>query len=130
MTPRPTWRLLPCGAGFPKTVNVKLAVTFAFRKQRKPLVTSLQSFASRLPALLTVLALLGIQGLDNTDPEGSAHEDAENRDNEKIGLWIAVLRVVKPWPAVVDVFASHDRTRERAHAQQYAVPGMPCQSLA
>tara|TARA_R100000030_G_scaffold28967_1_gene21402 strand:- start:7 stop:150 length:144 start_codon:yes stop_codon:yes gene_type:complete len=22
MTPRPTWRLLPCGAGFPRTVNV------------------------------------------------------------------------------------------------------------
>ena len=89
----------------------------------------LQAFAGGLPALLAVLTLLGIQGLDNTDPEGSAHEDAENRDNEKIGLWIAVLRVIKPWPAVVDVFASHERTRERAHAQQYALPGMPCQRL-
>jgi hypothetical protein len=30
---------------------------------------------------------------------------------------------------VVDVFVVHERTRKRAHAQQYAVPGMPCQRL-
>lgn len=108
MTPRPTWRLLPCGAGFPKTVNVKLAVTFVFRKQRKPLVTSLQSFASRLPTLLAMCPLLRIQGLGQADPESTAEKSAKDCDDDAIGFGAAVLRVIKPWAPVWCFVVRHE----------------------
>ena len=108
MTPRPTWRLLPCGAGLPKTVNVRLAVTFAFRKHRKPPVRSLQSFAGRLPALLAMCPLLSIQGLGQADPEGAAEKCAKDCDDDAIGLGAAVLRVIKPWAPVWCFVVRHE----------------------
>ena len=60
-------------------------------------------------------------------PKGSAHQKAENAYDDCVGFRAAPLRVIKAWAAVVDVFGSHERTRGRAHAQQYAVGGIPCQ---
>ena len=71
--------------------------------------------------------LLGIQGLGQADPKGTSEEAAKNSDDDGIGSGGAVLRIVETWAAVIDVFVVHERTRERAHARQYGVPGMPCQ---
>lgn len=60
-------------------------------------------------------------------PKGSAHQKAEDAYDDCVGFGAALLRVIEAWAAVVDVFASHERTRGRAHAQQYAVGGIPCQ---
>ena len=76
-----------------------------------------------------MLALLGIQGLRQSNPKTTAHQNAKNRDDDEIGLRRVALRVIKAWATVVDVLVFHERTRERAHAQQYAVPGMPRQRL-
>ena len=72
-------------------------------------------------------ALLLVESVNQTDPQSTAKQDAENCNNDGVGLGAAVFRVIKAGTAVVDVFAVHERTRERAHAQQYAVPGIPCQ---
>lgn len=74
-----------------------------------------------------MLTLLGVQGLGQTDPEGTSKEAAEDCDDDGVGFGGAALRIVKTWAAVVDVFVVHERTRERAHAQQYGVIGIPCQ---
>ena len=74
-------------------------------------------------------ALLLVESVNQTDPQSTAKQDAENCNNDGVGLGAAVFRVIETWTAIVDVFAVHERTRERAHAQQYAVPGMPCQRL-
>ena len=71
--------------------------------------------------------LLLIQSVSETDPQSTAKQDAENCNNDGVGLGAAVFRVIKTWTPIVDVFAVHERTRERAHAQQYDVDGMPCQ---
>ena len=89
----------------------------------------LQAFAGGLPALLTMLALLLVESVSKTDPQSTAKQDAENCNNDGVGLGAAVFRVIEAGTAIVDVFVVHERTRERAHAQQYAVPGMPCQRL-
>jgi hypothetical protein len=44
----------------------------------------LQLFASGLPASLTVLSLLGIQGLSKSNPKTTAHQDAKDGDNDEI----------------------------------------------
>ena len=74
-------------------------------------------------------ALLLVESVNQTDPQSTAKQDAENCNNDGVDLGAAVFRVIETWTAIVDVFAVHERTRERAHAQQYAVPGMPCQRL-
>ena len=70
-------------------------------------------------------ALLLVKSVNQTDPQSTAKQDAENCNNDGVGLGAAVFRVIKTRTAIVDVF--HERTRERAHAQQYALPGIPCQ---
>jgi hypothetical protein len=72
-------------------------------------------------------ALLLVESVNQTDPQSTAKQDAKNGNNDAVGLGAAVFRVIKAGTAIVDVFAVHERTRERAHAQQYAVIGMPCQ---
>ena len=74
-------------------------------------------------------ALLFVESVNQTDPQSTAKQDAKNGNNDAVGLGAAVFRVIETWTAIVDVFAVHERTRERAHAQQYALPGMPCQRL-
>ena len=92
-----------------------------------PTAHLLQFFAGRLPALLAVRFLLLCESVSETDPKSTAKQDAKNGNNDAVGLGAAVFRVIKTRTAIVDVF--HERTRERAHAQQYAVPGMPRQRL-
>ena len=72
-------------------------------------------------------SLLSVQSVSETDPKSTAKQDAKNGNNNGVGLWAAVFRVIKAWTPIVEVFAVHERTRERAHVQQYAVTGMPCQ---
>ena len=72
--------------------------------------------------------LLLVQSVSETDPQSTAKQDAENCNNDNVGFGAAVFRVIKPGSAIDGVF--HERTRERAHAQQYAVSGMPCQCFA
>lgn len=74
-----------------------------------------------------MLALLLVESVSETDPKSTAKQDAKNGKNDAVGLGAAVFRVIKAWTPIVDVFAVHERTRERAHAQQYDVDGMPCQ---
>ena len=94
-----------------------------------PTAHLLQLFAGGLPALLAVLALLLVESVSETDPKSTAKQDAKNGNNDAVGLGAAVFRVIETRTAIVDVLVFHERTRERAHAQQYAVLGMPCQRL-
>ena len=77
--------------------------------------------------MLAVSELLSVQSVNKTDPQSTAKQDAENCNNDGVGFGAAVFRVIKPGSAIDGVF--HERTREKAHAQQYAVPGMPRQRL-
>ena len=79
--------------------------------------------------MLAVLALLLVESVSETDPKSTAKQDAKNGNNDAVGLGAAVFRVIETWTAIVDVFAVHERTRERAHAQQYAMLGMPRQPV-
>ena len=90
-----------------------------------PTAHLLQFFAGRLPALLAVRFLLLCESVSETDPKSTAKQDAKNGNNDAVGFGAAVFRVIETRTAIVDVF--HERTRQRAHAQQYAVPGMPRQ---
>ena len=74
-----------------------------------------------------MLALLLVESVSKADPKSTAKQDAKNGNNDAVGFGAAVFRVIKPGSAIDGVF--HERTRERAHAQQYALPGMPCQRL-
>jgi len=74
-------------------------------------------------------ALLLVESVNQTDPQSTAKQDAENCNNDGVGLGAAVFRVIEAGTAVGCFVVRHERTRERAHAQQYAVPGMPCQRL-
>ena len=76
-----------------------------------------------------MLLLLLIKCLCQADPKGTSKKAAENRDDDHVASGLDMFGVIKPWAAVVDVLVVHERTRERAHAQQYAVPGIPCQRL-
>ena len=71
--------------------------------------------------------LLFIQGASEAVKKCACEMAAEDGDDDGVGLGAAPLRLIKPWSAVVDVVGSHERTSERAHAQQYAVGGIPCQ---
>ena len=71
--------------------------------------------------------LLPVESVSETDPKSTAKQDAKNGNNDAVGLGAAVFRVIETRTAIVDVLVFHERTRERAHAQQYAVPGMPRQ---
>mgnify|MGYP003111449828 CR=1 FL=1 len=71
--------------------------------------------------------LLLIERCRQAVPESASHQEAKHPDNDCIGLGAAPLRLIKAWTAVEDAFVSHEQTRERAHAQQYAVTGIPCQ---
>ena len=73
--------------------------------------------------------LLLIQGASEAVAESACKKAAKDDGDDGVDLGAAVFRVIKAGTAIVDVFAVHERTRERAHAQQYAVPGMPCQRL-
>ena len=75
-----------------------------------------------------MLALLLIKRLGQANPEGTAEKNAKDCDDDAVGFWAVALRV-KPRRAFFVVKASHEQTRERAHAQQYAVHGRPCQRL-
>ena len=72
---------------------------------------SLQGFAGGLPALLAMNALLLVESVNQTDPQSTAKQDAENCNNDDVGLGAAVFRVIKAGTAIVDVFAVHERTR-------------------
>jgi hypothetical protein len=76
-----------------------------------------------------MMPLLFVESLSKADPSSTAKQDAKNENNDGVDFGAAVLRIIKTWAPVVDVFVVHERTRKRAHAQQYAVPGMPCQRL-
>ena len=76
-----------------------------------------------------MLALLLVESVSKADPKSTAKQDAKNGNNDAVGFGAAVFRVIETRTAVVDVLVFHERTREGAHAQQYAVPGMPCQRL-
>ena len=71
--------------------------------------------------------LLLVESVNQTDPQSTAKQDAENCNKDGVGFGAAVFRVIKPGSAIDGVF--HEQTRKRAHAQQYAVPGMPRQRL-
>lgn len=73
--------------------------------------------------------LLLVESVSDTDPQSTAKQDAENCNNDGVGLGAAVFRVIEAGTAVRCFVVRHERTRERAHVQQYAVPGMPCQRL-
>ncbi len=75
------------------------------------------------------MPLLFVESVSKADPSSTAKQDAKNGNNDGVAFWAPVLRIIKTWAAVVNVFVVHERTRERAHAQQYAVGGMPCQRL-
>lgn len=60
-------------------------------------------------------------------PKGAAHQKAKHPDDDYVGLGAAPLRFIKAWAAIANAVASHERTRKGAHAQQYAVTGIPCQ---
>ena len=75
------------------------------------------------------MALRFIESVSETDPKSTAKQDAKNGNNDAVGLGAAVFRVIKAGTAVGCFVVRHERTRERAHAQQYAVPGMPRQRL-
>ena len=74
-----------------------------------PTAHLLQLFAGGLPALLTVLALLLVESVSETDPKSTAKQDAKNGNNDAVGLGAAVFRVIKPGSAIDGVF--HERTR-------------------
>ena len=61
--------------------------------------------------MLAVLALLLVESVSETDPKSTAKQDAENCNNDGVGLGAAVFRVIETRTAVVDVFAVHERTR-------------------
>ena len=71
----------------------------------------LQGFAGGLPALFTVQFLLLVESVGDTDPQSTTKQDAENCNNDGVGLGAAVFRIIKAGTAVVDVFAVHERTR-------------------
>ena len=73
-------------------------------------------------------SLLRIQGLGQADPEGTAEKNAEDCDDDAVGLGAVALRV-KPRGTFFVVEANHEQTRKRAHTQQYASHGRPCQRL-
>ena len=77
--------------------------------------------------MLAVLALLLVESVSETDPKSTAKQDAKNGNNDAVGLGAAVFRVIKAGTAVGCFVVRHERTRERAHAQQYAVLGIPRQ---
>ena len=71
--------------------------------------------------------LLVVQSASEAVEECSTHQGAEDCNDDGVGLGTAVLRVIKTWAAIVDAVGFHERTRKRAHVQQYDVSGMPCQ---
>lgn len=77
--------------------------------------------------MLAMQPLLFIQGASEAVEKSACEKAAKDDGDDGVDFWAAPLRVIKAWAAIVDVFASHEQTRERAHAQQYAVGGIPCQ---
>ena len=71
--------------------------------------------------------LLVVQSAGEAVKECATHQGAEDCNDDGVGLGTAALRFIKPCGAVIDAVGSHERTRERAHAQQYDAAGMPCQ---
>ena len=60
----------------------------------------LQGFARGLPALLAMKALLLVESVNQTDPQSTAKQDAENCNNDGVGLGAAVFRVIEAGTAV------------------------------
>ena len=58
--------------------------------------------------MLTVLALLGVQGLGQADPEGTAEERTKNCDDDAIGSGATVLGVIEPRAAVGRLVIRHE----------------------
>ena len=69
---------------------------------------SLESLASWLPALLTVLALLSVQCVGQTDPESTTEKSAKDCDDNAIGFGAAVFRVIEPRAAVWGLVIRHE----------------------
>ena len=76
-----------------------------------------------------MMTLLLVESLSKTDPKSTAKQDAKNGNNDGLGFGAAVFRVIKAWTPIVNVLVFHEQTRERAHVQQYAVTGIPCQGF-
>ena len=74
-------------------------------------------------------ALLLVESVNQADPQSTAKQDAKNGNNDGVGFRAAMFRVIKAGTAIGCFVVRHERTRERAHAQQYAVFGIPCQRL-
>ena len=77
--------------------------------------------------MLTMQFLLVVQSAGEAIAKSASKKAAENDCDDGVGLRTAAFRLIKPLGAVVDAVASHERTRERAHVQQYGVGGMPRQ---
>ena len=69
--------------------------------------------------------LLVVQSAGKAIAKSASKKAAENDCDDGVGLRTAAFRLIKPLGAVVDAVASHERTRKRAHVQQYDVSGMP-----
>lgn len=52
--------------------------------------------------------LLGVQGLGQADPEGTAEKYAKDCDDNAIGFGFAVLRVIEPRAAVGGLVIRHE----------------------
>ena len=68
-----------------------------------------------------MLTLLSIQGLGQADPKGTSKKATENRDDDYVASGLDILRVIKPWAAVVDVLVVHERTRKGSCAAVWRV---------
>ena len=50
--------------------------------------------------MLAMKALLLVESVNQTDPQSTAKQDAENCNNDAVGLGAAVFRVIKAGTAV------------------------------
>ncbi len=99
---------------FQRSLSPRLSCGDVFMRRITPINPAthlLQAFARALPALLTVLALLLVESVSETDPKSTAKQDTKNGNNDGVGLGAAVFRVIKAWTPIVNVFAVHERTR-------------------
>ncbi len=58
--------------------------------------------------MLTVLTLLGVQGLGQADPKGTAEKCAKDCDDNAIGFGAAVLGAIEPRAAVWGLVIRHE----------------------
>ena len=58
--------------------------------------------------MLAMCPLLGVQGLGQTDPEGTTEKSAKDCDDDAVGFGFAVLRVIEPRAAVGGLVIRHE----------------------